>query len=148
MLQPPPVPDRGGVSGSAVAGTLQLKSTGSSRKVDVIDALIRSITLPGAVRTAIEQKIAEEQAMLACDFTPRKEEKESQRKSIEADGIRTFNDKIMTPDSRVLQWKSIEANLKLAKSPSAKVIVVGGSGSVPVLVGVQNDAGLPSKAVI
>ena len=104
------------------------------RTVDIIDVLIRSITLPNAVRTAIERKMAEEQAMLAYDFALRKEEKEAQRKSIEANGIRAFNAKIKTLDSRVLQWKSIEANLELAKSPNSKVVVVGGSGTVPVLV--------------
>jgi prohibitin 1 len=111
------------------------------RTIDLIDVLIRSVTLPDAVRIAIEKKMAEEQAMLAYDFTLRKEEKEAQRRSIEANGIRAFNDRIKTIDNRVLQWKSIEANLELAKSPNAKVVVVvGGSGNVPVLLGLSGDA--------
>jgi prohibitin 1 len=117
------------------------------RTVDIIDVLIGGIALPEAVRVAIEKKMAEEQAMLAYDFVIRKEEREAQRKSIEAQGIRTFNEKIKTVDSRVLQWKAIEANLELARSPNAKIVVVGGTGIPPVLVGVPAEAATPDTAV-
>jgi regulator of protease activity HflC (stomatin/prohibitin superfamily) len=117
------------------------------RTVDIIDVLIRSIALPEAVRVAIEKKMAEEQAMLAYDFAIRKEEREAQRKSIEAEGIRSFNEKIKTLDARVLQWKAIEANLELARSPNAKVVIVGGTAVPPVFVNLPADAASTDTAV-
>lgn len=103
------------------------------RTVDIIDVLIRNISLPDVVRLAIEKKMAEEQAMLAYDFVLLREEKEAQRKIIEANGIRAFGERVKAIDRSALQWKSIEANLELAKSPNTKVVVIGGPGVLPVL---------------
>lgn len=119
---------------AAIADRRSNEQFADERTVDIIDVLIRTITLPDIVRAAIEKKMAEEQAMLAYDFALLKEEKEAQRKGIEANGIRAFNEKIKTVDSRVLQWKSIEATLELAKSPNSKVVIMGGGGTVPLLV--------------
>jgi regulator of protease activity HflC (stomatin/prohibitin superfamily) len=117
----------------AIADRRAKEQFSDERTIDIIDVLIRSIALPDVVRVAIERKMAEEQEMLAYDFTLRKEAKEAQRKSIEAEGIRSFNGKVKTIDSRVLQWKAIDATLELARSPNSKVVIIGASGGSPFL---------------
>jgi regulator of protease activity HflC (stomatin/prohibitin superfamily) len=111
------------------------------RLVDIIDVPVRTITLPDSVRKAIEAKLAEEQAVLAYDFTIEKEQKEAVRKAVEAEGVRKFQDVIasrLTPG--FLQYKSIEAILQLAKSQNAKVVVIGGKDGAPIMLSVPPDA--------
>jgi hypothetical protein len=57
---------------------------------------------------------------------------ERQKWSIEADGIREFEEK-----SRIsmLKWRGIQATERLAASPNAKIIVMGaGENQLPVLL--------------
>ena len=111
------------------------------RYVDIIDTLIRDITLPETVREAIHRKLAEEQAMLTYDFILRKEQKEAERKGIEAEGIRKFQQTVtqgVTPG--YLRWQGINATLELAKSTNAKVVVIGGSeDGLPLILNLPDD---------
>jgi regulator of protease activity HflC (stomatin/prohibitin superfamily) len=118
------------------------------RTIDVIDVLIRSITLPAPVQQAIENKMAAEQAMLAYDFTIGKEKKEVERKSVEAEGIRRFQEIVTRQgiDLRYLQLRGIEATLELAKSPNAKIVVIGSKDGLPVIVN-PADTGATAPAV-
>ena len=54
--------------------------------------LIRNLVLPPKVAAAIDDKLAQEQRMLEYDYRLEKEEKERQRKEIEAEGIRRFQE--------------------------------------------------------
>jgi prohibitin 2 len=105
------------------------------QSIEIIDVLLEKTTLPEGVRVAIEKKMAEEQAMLAYDYTVHKEQKEAERKTIEAQGIRRFQD-IMGKgiDPGYLQLKSIEAVLELAKSSNSKIVVIGGKDGFPILI--------------
>ena len=75
---------------------------------------------------------------MAEEFTFRliRERREAERKRIEAEGIRKFQDIIsdeITPF--LLQWKGIEATLELAKSNNTKVIVIGsGEDGLPIIL--------------
>jgi len=115
------------------------------RYVDVIDVLIRDVTLPPIVRDAIEKKMAQEQSMLAFDFTLRLAQKEAERKAIEAEGIRRFQhivSKGITPS--YLQWKGIEATLDLARSQNSKVVIIGGKDGLPLILNTNPDEPLKS----
>jgi regulator of protease activity HflC (stomatin/prohibitin superfamily) len=103
----------------------------------ILDAiLIRSVTLPATIKTAIESKLKQEQESLEYEFRIQKEKKEAERKAIEAQGIQNFQ-KIVTEgiSDKLLTWKGIEATNELAKSPNSKVIVVGsGKNGLPIIL--------------
>jgi len=99
--------------------------------------LIRDVTLPTTLRTAIEQKLKQEQESLEYEFKIDKARKEAERKEIEANGIAKFQkivNKTITP--QLLKWKGVEATQEIAKSDNAKVIVIGnGDGDLPIILG-------------
>lgn len=89
--------------------------------------LIRDVDLPPAIQNAIADKLAEEQRSQKMRFTLDKERQEADRKKIEAEGIREYQNIVrqgLTPE--YLQFKGIEATENLAKSPNSKIVVVGG----------------------
>ena len=101
--------------------------------------LIRDVTLPQTLRTAIEQKLKQEQESLEYEFKIDKARKEAERKEIEAKGISEFQ-KIITRTitPQLLKWKGIEATQEIAESPNAKVVVIGnGEGDLPIILGGQ-----------
>jgi regulator of protease activity HflC (stomatin/prohibitin superfamily) len=101
------------------------------------DVLIRGITLPPEVEAAINRKEEQKQLNLEYDYRLLREAKETERKRIEAQGIREFQDIVSSgiTDS-YLRWKGIEATLELARSNNAKVVIVGGGkGGLPIILG-------------
>ena len=101
--------------------------------------LIRDVTLPQTLRTAIEQKLKQEQESLEYEFKIDKAIKEAERKEIEAKGIAKFQrivNQTITP--QLLKWKGVEATQEISKSPNSKVIVIGnGDGDLPIILGGQ-----------
>ncbi len=99
--------------------------------------LIRSINLPTDIKRAIELKLTQEQEALAYQFKLEKEKSEAERKRIQADGEARANKIInssLTPE--LLKMRGIEATLELAKSPNAKVVIVGSSkDGLPLILG-------------
>ena len=100
--------------------------------------LVRNITLPQSVKTTIEQKINAEQDAQKMQFVLQKEKQEAERKRVEAQGISDYQRIINTGlTSQQLQYEQIKAYLELAKSPNAKVIVMG-KGNTPVILDTKN----------
>jgi len=96
--------------------------------------LIRNITLPQAVKTSIEQKISAEQDAQKMQFVLQKERQEAERKRVEAQGISDYQHIISESlTDRQLQYESIKAQLEVAKSPNAKVIIMGKAGASLIL---------------
>ncbi|MHA4811359.1 prohibitin family protein [Flavitalea flava] len=96
--------------------------------------LIRNITLPQAVKTSIEQKISAEQDAQKMQFVLQKEKQEAERKRVEAQGIADYQHIISESlTDRQLQYESIKAQLEVAKSPNAKVIIMGKAGTPVIL---------------
>ncbi|MCK5898659.1 MAG: prohibitin family protein [Methylococcales bacterium] len=104
--------------------------------------IIRSITLPEAIRKAIEDKLVEEQIEKKYIFTLKKETQEAERKRIEAEGIKDYNRIILeTLDEKIILMKGVDATLNLAKSPNSKVVVIGsGKNGLPIILGGDNAA--------
>jgi hypothetical protein len=70
-------------------------------------------------------------------FRVDRERKESERKQIEAYGIRDFQQTVTQgiSDSYV-RWRGIEATLQLAQSPNTKIVIIGsGKDGLPVILG-------------
>jgi regulator of protease activity HflC (stomatin/prohibitin superfamily) len=96
--------------------------------------LVRNITLPTSVKASIESKINAEQDAQKMQFVLQKEKQEAERKRVEAQGIADYQRIISTGLSdKQLQYEMIKANLELAKSPNAKVIIMG-KGTTPVIL--------------
>lgn len=107
--------------------------------VQVEAILIRDIKLPEQIRTAIENKLKEEQEAERYQFTIQKEKLEAERKAIEASGQAEYQ-RIITQSlsDQFLRFKGIEATQKLAESPNTKTVIVGsGKDGLPVILGNQ-----------
>ena len=117
---------------------VQYESAGGIlQALHVEDVLIRSITLPAAVAKVIEEKLIREQRLLEFDYRLALEEKEKERKRIEAEGIRLFQDIVSEGISeQYLKWKGIDATLELARSSNSKIVVIGSGGDgMPIILG-------------
>lgn len=107
----------------------------SGQLVYVEDVLIRSVMLPSSVVEAIERKEQQYHVMLEYDFRLAREELERQRKNIEAQGIREFQDIVSdTITEEYLRLRGIDATLAIATSNNAKMVVMGGSDGLPVIL--------------
>jgi regulator of protease activity HflC (stomatin/prohibitin superfamily) len=96
--------------------------------------LVRNITLPQSVKTTIEQKISAEQDAQKMQFVLQKERQEAERKRVEAQGIADYQRIISTGLSdKQLQYETIKAQLELAKSTNAKLIVMGRGNNTLIL---------------
>lgn len=109
--------------------------------------LLRNIGIPDQVRDAIEKKLAAEQNALAMQYVLQKETQEAERKRIEARGIADFQ-QIVTQgiSDKLLAWKGIEATLEIAKSPNAKVVIIGNpqNGGLPIVF--DTNTAIPHRA--
>jgi len=115
----------------------QLTALLGQRGILVEAILLRDIQLPLTLKTSIETKQQAEQEALAMNFRLQKEKQEAERKRIEAAGIRDFQQIVAQGIStQLLEWKGIEATENLAKSPNAKVVVIGNSkNGLPLILG-------------
>jgi prohibitin 1 len=60
------------------------------------------------------------------EYVLQRERQEADRKRVEAQGIKDFQNIVSEGISeKLLEWKGIEATIELARSPNAKVVVVG-----------------------
>lgn len=101
--------------------------------------LLKSIQLPNSLARAIELKLEAEQDAQRMEFVLEQARREAEQKRIEAEGVRDAQLIIAEGlDPAILQFKSIEAFLELAKSPNAKVIVT--DGDLPVMM--QSELGV------
>jgi regulator of protease activity HflC (stomatin/prohibitin superfamily) len=98
--------------------------------------LVRDVGLPETIKTAIADKLAEEQRSQKMKFTLDKERQEATRKQVEAEGIAKYQSIVRQGlTAEYLQWKGIEATEQIAASPNTKVIIVGGGKSgLPVIL--------------
>jgi regulator of protease activity HflC (stomatin/prohibitin superfamily) len=83
----------------------------------------------------VEAKLAADQQAQQMEFVLKKEQREAERKRIEAQGIADFQRIVtagITPG--LLTWKGIEATKALAESPNAKVIIAGGRNGLPIIL--------------
>ena len=115
----------------------QLTTQLNQRGITVENVLLRDIQLPSTLKSSIESKQQAEQEALAMNFRLQKETQEAQRKRIEAQGIRDFQQIVAQGISpQLLEWKGIEATELLAKSSNSKVVVIGNNkNGLPLILG-------------
>ena len=101
-----------------------------------------NVALPPIVEQAIADRYRQEQLRHEYDDRLVREEKEAERKRIEARGIADYED-IIGDDW--LRWRDIEAVKALAASPNAKIILLGNNdgsegGQPPLLFSLSADS--------
>lgn len=107
------------------------------RYVVVDDVLVRNVELPPAIRLAVERKLTLLEEEKAYQYRIGIEKQEAERKAIEAEGIRRYQDVVkqsLTED--LLRWQGVQATRDLASSPNAKTVVIGaGKDGLPLILG-------------
>jgi len=105
--------------------------------IQLNEVLVRDVTLPPAIKDAIERKLRQEQESLEYEFRLEKATKEAQKVRIEAQGKADANAILSASlTDKVLQDKGIDATLELAKSQNAKLVIVGsGDSGLPLILG-------------
>lgn len=105
--------------------------------VQLNEVLVRDVTLPPAIKDAIERKLRQEQESLEYEFRLEKATKEAEKVRIEAQGKADANTILSASlTDKILQDKGIDATIELSKSPNTKVVVVGsGDKGLPLILG-------------
>jgi prohibitin 1 len=100
------------------------------RGIVIENVLLRDLQLPDTLKQAIEAKQQAQQEAQRMEFVLQREKQESERKRVEAQGIKDFQNIVTEGISeKLLEWKGIEATIELARSNNAKVVVVGNTKS-------------------
>jgi regulator of protease activity HflC (stomatin/prohibitin superfamily) len=106
--------------------------------ITLYDTLLYGIELPPAIVTAINRKTEQYYISEEYKFRVEREKRETERKRIEAEGIRDFQ-QIVTQGGiaeSYLRWRGIEATLQLSQSNNSKVVVIGGNkDGLPIILG-------------
>lgn len=110
--------------------------------IQIEDIALFNIRLPEKVQNAIQNKAEAEQNALAHAYKVQQEQREAERKMIEAKSLQQYANAVSGIPRSVLVWKGIEATLELAKSPNSKIIVMGGKDNLPLMLGNVPDIGL------
>ena len=108
-----------------------------SKHIQLNQVLTRSVTLPPTSKSAIESKLKQEEEALAYEFKLEKAAQEAERQRVEAEGKAKANNIVSASiNDKILREKGIEATLKLAESPNAKIVVIGNSNDgMPLILG-------------
>lgn len=115
---------------------VETKKLLDEKYVQLNQVLIRSVTLPPTIKSAIESKLKQEQEALEYEFKLEKAAQEAERQRVEAEGKAKANSIVSASiTDKILRDKGIEATLKLAESPNSKVVVIGGNDGMPIILG-------------
>jgi regulator of protease activity HflC (stomatin/prohibitin superfamily) len=108
-----------------------------SDAVILYDTLVYGIELPALVVNAINRKIEQYYISEEYKFRVERERRESERKKIEAEGIREFQQIVSQGISdSYLRWRGIEATLQLSQSTNSKVVIIGSpKDGLPLILG-------------
>jgi len=114
----------------------QIEKEFKDRGLVLENVLIRNINLPESVKKTIESKINAEQESQKMQFVLSKEKQEADRKRVEAQGIADYQ-RIISESltDRQLQYEQIKAQKELAASPNSKIVILGGKGNTPLILG-------------
>jgi len=119
----------------------------SVKLVRISDVEITSISFPKEVEEAIEKKMVELAKADGYKYILEAARQEAQRKEIEAEGIRKFQD-IVRPglSDNYLRWRGVEATQNLATSNNSKIIIFGsGPTGLPLVLGDMDKSIIPPK---
>lgn len=100
------------------------------RLFTIFDVQLVKFSFPQEVEAALQQKAVELAKSEAYQYRLSAERQEAERKQIEANGIRDFQNAIKDGlTENYLRFKGIEASLQLASSPNSKIIMFGSNSA-------------------
>lgn len=106
-----------------------------NNKVIIEGYFISNVALPDSVDRAITAVYSRQQQNEEYDYRLAIEQKERQRKIIEAQGIREFSSILRVSPA---QWRALDVTQRLAASPNSKMIIMGNNASgLPIIMGDQ-----------
>ncbi len=111
----------------------QMRGVLAPRGFEVEAVLLKSVRLPPGLASSIEERLRAEQDAERLRFVLAQEQREAERKLIEAKGVRDAQLTLaegLTPE--ILKYRAIEALQKLYESSNAKVIITDGRGNLIV----------------
>ena len=109
------------------------------RGIYIEDILLRNVTLPKQVEEAINAKKTEQQNFEKMIYTLQKEDKERERKIIEAEGIKKANQTIAEGlTESYLKWYQIDMMKKLIDSPNNTIIFIPMGQDVTPIINTGN----------
>jgi prohibitin 2 len=113
----------------------------AERYISLDDLLIKRIILPPKIAEAIEAKLIQEQRVFEYDFRIAQARKEADRKAIEASGILKFQELVAAGGSfrDYLRYAGIQATVDLARSDNAKMVIMGNSDGLPLILNMPGD---------
>ncbi len=108
--------------------SIALEKDFTQRGIALEKVLLRNISLPPKVKNAIEVKLEAEQEAQKMQFVLQKEQKEAERKKIEASGIAEAQDIIAKSlvgerGRAYLSWKYLENLKNLYESPNNTILI-------------------------
>ncbi len=109
------------------------------RGIIIEKVLLRNVILPSKLTEAIDAKQSAEQAAQQMEFVLQKEQKEQERKIIEAEGIKQANRIIaagLTPS--YLKWYRIDMMKQLVNSPNNTVIFIPEDLDIAPIINIPN----------
>ena len=112
------------------------------RLVRISAVQLESIEYPKEIQAAIQDKLVLEQRAASYPFKIESESLEVQRKVLEAEGIRKFQE-IVNPGltDNYLRLQGIEATRKLAESSNSKIVIFGSAPTgLPLILGGDTGA--------
>lgn len=118
---------------------VETKKILDKQHIQLNEVLVRDVTLPVTIKSAIERKLKQEQESLEYEFRLVTAQKEAEKQIIEAKGKADAN-KILSASltDKILRDKGIEATMKLSESPNSKVVIIGsGKSGMPIILGNQ-----------
>lgn len=106
----------------------QLEQDFKVRGIALEKVMLRNVSLPSKVKNAIEAKLEAEQDAQKMEFVLQKEQKEAERKKIEAKGIEKAQaiiaQSLVGPKGKAyLSWKYLENLKELYASPNNTVVI-------------------------
>ena len=116
---------------------LSTESVLDTNHVELTALLFRSIKLPETIKKSIEDKLKADQESQKREYLMQIAEKDAEIRITEAKGKAEAN-RILNASltDRILKEKGIQATEELAKSPNAKIVVVGsGKDGLPIILG-------------
>jgi regulator of protease activity HflC (stomatin/prohibitin superfamily) len=131
------------------AGEKRMGALALSDMFVLYDTLLYGIELPPFVVNAINRKTEQYYISEEFRFRIERERRESERKKIEAEGIRDFQQTVSQGISdSYLRWRGIDATLQLSQSTNSKVVIIGNAkDGLPIILGnmdgAQQAAGTP-----
>ena len=134
--------------GVAVTAQINVRYQLAHRAVAVLHKFIG----PQYLETVITPEIGSQAREVISKFKFRieSEAQESKRKQIEANGIAAFQQTVSKGISdSYLRWRGIDATVRLAQSPNAKIVVIGaGKDGLPIILNSDrlSPAAQPSAA--